>query len=456
MKATISIAFKNINALINKGHERSVRAKKNILASFAIKGLSIIISLILVPITIHYINPTRYGIWITMSSIIAWFSFFDIGFGNGLRNKFAESVAKHQNKIARTYVSTTYAILSIVIIIVFGLFYFINPLINWAKILNAPKAMANELSILALVVFIFFCLQFVLKLITTVITSNQEPAKADFLNLIGSGLSLLLIFILVKTTSGNLIYLAIALGIAPVLVLFLSSIWLYTNKYKIYAPSLKYVSMRDAKNLMGLGLKFFIIQISALVLFQTDNIIITQLFGPKEVTTFNIAYKLFSIVIMAFAIIVTPLWSAFTEAYTNSDYIWMQATLTKMKKIRLILIAFTVILLLLSPILFRLWIGNTVLVPFSLSLAFCLYIFAITWQTIHVYFLNGIGKITLQLYLVIVTSIINIPLSIFLGTKFGLAGITLSSTILFTIMGICFYIQTKKIINKKAYGIWNK
>ena len=76
-----------------KGHERSIKAKKNIAASFVIKGLSIAISLVMVPMTIHYINPTQYGIWITLSSIIGWFSFFDIGFGNGLRNRFAESIA---------------------------------------------------------------------------------------------------------------------------------------------------------------------------------------------------------------------------------------------------------------------------------------------------------------------------------------------------------------------------
>ena len=67
--------FKNA---INSGHQRSVKAKKNILATFIFKGCSIAISLILVPLTINYINPTQYGIWITLSSIVGWFAFFDI------------------------------------------------------------------------------------------------------------------------------------------------------------------------------------------------------------------------------------------------------------------------------------------------------------------------------------------------------------------------------------------
>ena len=78
------------------------------------------------------------------------------------------------------------------------------------------------------------------------------------------------------------------------------------------------------------------------------------------------------------------------------------------------------------------------------------------WQTIHVFLLNGIGKIKLQLYLVVFSSFINIPLAIFLGGKIGLVGIILASTVLFTFMGIVFSIQTKKIINNKASKIWNQ
>ena len=78
-----------------KGHERSIKAKKNIGLSFLIKGASIAISLILVPLTINYINPYRYGIWLTLSSVVSWFSFFDIGLTNGLRNKLVrENVSR--------------------------------------------------------------------------------------------------------------------------------------------------------------------------------------------------------------------------------------------------------------------------------------------------------------------------------------------------------------------------
>ena len=446
----------DILGLFTKGHERSIKAKKNILASFIIKGLSIAISLVLVPLTINYVNPSRYGIWLTLSSMVSWFSFFDIGFGNGLRNRFAEALAKGQDELARIYVSTTYAILSIIIVTILILFLFINRYLDWAKILNTAPEMAGELSILAGIVFVFFCLRFIFQLLATVLTANQEPAKASFFDFLGSFFSLIIIFILTKTTSGNLIYLGTALSFAPVFVLVFFSIWFYSRDYKRYAPSFKYVKLGFARNLMSLGIKFFIIQIAALVLFNTNNIIITQLLGPEEVTTFNVSFKLFSVVTMIFFIIATPLWSAFTDAYVKSDFEWIKTVLSKMRKIWYLLIIFSIMILLTSPFIYKLWVGDSVKVPYALSVTMCIYGIVYIWQTIHVFLLNGIGKIKLQLYLVIFTGLINIPLAIFLGKKIGLVGISLTSILLFIFMGIFFSIQTQKILNKTAVNIWNK
>src|SRR5690606_7162947 len=91
MKQKIKKLHQSFDALLNSGQERSIKAKKNIAISLAIKGVSICISFIMVPLTIDYINPSRYGIWLTLSSIVGWFSFFDVGLTQGLRNKFAEA-----------------------------------------------------------------------------------------------------------------------------------------------------------------------------------------------------------------------------------------------------------------------------------------------------------------------------------------------------------------------------
>jgi O-antigen/teichoic acid export membrane protein len=445
-----------IKSLITRGNERSVNIKKNILALLIIRGCSIIISFISLPLTLHYINPTRYGIWLTLSSIIGWFTFFDIGFGNGLRNRFTESVAKGQHELARIYVSTTYALLSILIGVVLLFFFCINPFLNWAKILNTRSDMSSELSIVALVVFVFFCFQFILQLITTLVTANHQPAKASLYNLIGSLLSLAVIFILTKTTSGKLIYLAIAFGLAPVLVLVVSSLWLYTHQYRNYAPALKFVRFRYARNLMNIGIKFFFIQIAFIVLYQTSNIIIAQLFGPKEVTPFNIVYKYFGIITMIFGIIMMPFWSAFTEAWTKSDIQWIKQTLRKLKIWWLIMGVITMIMLVFSNFAYRIWVGSEIKIPLSVSIVVAAYVIINTWNGIYSQFLNGVGKIKLQLYSGFWGMILNIPMAILLGRKIGITGVVLSTVILGVVNMIWGPIQTKKLLTNTATGIWNK
>lgn len=446
----------SINKTFSKGHKRSVRAKKNILASIIIKGLGIMISLILVPLTLQYINPTEYGIWITLSSIIGWFGFFDIGFGNGLRNKFAESVALGKHKLARIYVSTTYVILSIIIAFVLLLFIFINPLLNWSKILNTSAGMENELSILALIVFIFFCLRFVLQLIITVITANQQPAKGSLFDLIGGLISLIVIFILTKTTSGNLIYLGIVLGSTPILVLSISSIWLYSNEYRRYAPSISFVKFSYARDLMSLGIKFFALQIAVVIIYQTSNIIISQLFGPSQVTSYNIAYKYFSVIPMFFGIITMPFWSAFTEAWANNDIDWIKNIMQKLKLFWIIISLITIVMLVFANFIYRIWVGKEIIVSLGISIIMAAYVITNAWCTIYSQFLNGIGKIKLQLYSGLFSALINIPLAIYLGRNIGISGVVLSTFLLALISAIWSPIQYNKLINNNAKGIWNK
>ena len=230
------------NNLFNKGHQRSIKAKKNIIASFLIKGISIAISLFLVPLTINYINPSRYGIWLTLSSIVGWFSFFDIGLTQGLRNKFAEAKAKGEDKLARIYVSTTYAILAIIFSIVWVIFIIANNFLNWSSLLHIDKTMEYEISILATIVFTYFCLQFIFRIITTLLIADQQPAKSSLIDVFGQIASLIYIVILVKTTQGSLIKLGLALCLSPLLVLIGANFIFFKGTFKKYSPSFQWLS----------------------------------------------------------------------------------------------------------------------------------------------------------------------------------------------------------------------
>ena len=126
------MSFANkILGLINSGSGRSVRAKKNIVSMFALRGVSIICSFLIVPLTINYVSSYEYGIWLTISSLVAWISFFDVGIGNGLRNKFIEAVENNQPVRARRLVSTAYAIISIIVVSVWATAMTASCFIDW-------------------------------------------------------------------------------------------------------------------------------------------------------------------------------------------------------------------------------------------------------------------------------------------------------------------------------------
>jgi len=85
-----------------------------------------------------------------------------------------------------------------------------------------------------------------------------------------------------------------------------------------------------------------------------------------------------------------------------------------------------------------------------------LYAMGYSWILLQCFFLNGIGKIRIQVYLYAICTLVNIPIGIFLGRLMGIPGVTYSNVIIFVFMGIVLSIQSKKILNSQAKGIWNK
>ena len=148
-----------VNTYFTKGNERSLMAKRNIVASLVMKGISILISLQVVPLTIGYINSTKYGIWLTLSSIIAWLSYFDLGFAHGFRNRFAEAKAKGDMKLAREYVSTTYTVLFLLFSVILMIVLIVNKYLNWSAILNIDIIYNEELHIVFGLLAVFFLLE---------------------------------------------------------------------------------------------------------------------------------------------------------------------------------------------------------------------------------------------------------------------------------------------------------
>jgi len=335
------------------------------------------------------------------------------------------------------------------------LFILVQSWLNWELILNVNAQKVQNLSYIVVIVFTFFCASFVLRLIGNIYMAYQQPAINDLLSLIANIVSLILIYLCTVFTEGSLEKVAIIYSAAPVLIFLLAypvTFW----KLKEIRPSVHWVRFSYIKELMSLGIQFFIIQMAGLVLFTTSNLIISRMFGPESVTPYNIAFKYFSLVNTGFAIIIKPIWSAITEAYANKDLIWIRKVMKKLVWIWLGGVLLTLIMVLMSPYVYKVWVGEGIRIPFVLSVFCSFYVSITNWCNIFTYFVNGVGKVRLQLYSSIISGVFFLPLAFFFGSVLGVAGILLALCVCLLPSAVWTPIQYWKIINRKATGIWFK
>ena len=449
-----------IGGYINRGHERSVKAKKNIVTSFFVKGCSVLISIVLVPLTIGYVDPERYGIWLALSSIVGWISFFDIGFTQGLRNKFAESKAKGNDKLLRSYVSTTYFYVAVIFSALWLICFTVNIYIDWDEILNMPRSVEKEISDLAIIILSYFCLQFILRIINTILIADQKPALASLLDMMGQLIALIVVYLLTKFTNGSLIYLGLAIGIPNLLILLIATYFLFKKDYNLYRPNFSLVKKEFAKDIFQIGIKFFVLQIASVVQYESILFLIAHYFDPTQVTAYNIAYKYFFSLQMIFMILLSPLWTGVTDAYTSGDFKWVRNMVKKYLYILILFVVTGIIMFIYANDVYQLWLGkNMIVIEQNISLLCLIFFSTGMFASIFVNVLNGIGALKIQFISSIITSAFFFMLCLTFIKKFhmGVESILISS-ILANVYGyVIAPIQYYKIfIEKSKASIWYK
>lgn len=446
-----------IGRYIYRGHPRSQKLKKNIGAAFILKAISIILSLIRVPILLSYLDPEKYGVWLTISSIVMWVEHFNLGLGHGLRNRFAEAIAQKDIERAKGLVSTTYISLSAIMFIIMILLIPIIRILNWNIILNVQTIPNSELIHSILFVLVMFILRFVFILITVILKADQRPAISDAYLPISSFISLILVLILRMLVPDSLFLACVIIAAPHSLVLLIANFYFFKKQYHQYKPSLKLFRKKYLKDIYSLGIKFFVGQIVGLILFSSSNIILANVINPEEVTVFNIAKRYFSLPLMFYLIILVPYWSAITDAYIRGELHWIRSNMQKLFKVAFLFSLVIIIMLLISPYAFKLWIGDRVVIPFKLSLIYALYNIGVMFLSPFTHFIKGVGKLSLGVRIAPFKAVIFLPAAILLSSKFGAMGLVGALLIINLLPNLFIEImQYKKIINRKAHGIWNR
>ena len=326
---------------------------------FLNKGTSLFLSMLYVPLFLECLDKTRYGIWVTIMSLVNWIGFFDIGIGQGLRNLLAKSLAEENYIEAKKVVSTAYVAMILIFAFIMVIFIFIYPFINWYKIFNAPVDMASEINTLILIVVLMMCMNFILGIFKSVLLAYQMPDVTSNMNLAIQSISLLTIFIFYLSGKiSSLIGIGSILVIIPVLVYVFYTFKYFRGRFKRVLPSLRFFEKKMVRQILTLGAAFFIIQISNLFLFQSNNIIISNIIGPEAVPEYYIVNKYLSILLFAFTIITTPFWSAVTDAYTKKDIAWIKNVKSKLVRIYCGFVLLAIVMIIISPLFFNIWLGD--------------------------------------------------------------------------------------------------
>jgi O-antigen/teichoic acid export membrane protein len=300
--------------------------------------------------------------------------------------------------------------------------------------------------------------QFFLRLIGTLLIADQSPALNDLLYMYVNVLTLIIIYLLKHYFQGSLLILGIVLSVLPTLVFMIANIYYFSGRYNKYLPSLAYFDISKAKVLLNLGVQFFIVQLWAILLFSIGTVLISQFCGPEEVTKYTIVSRYFSLMTILGGIVFGPYWSAFTDAYSKNDIDWIHSSMKQLQYLVFWLSVGVTLMLLSSGYIFDLWLGVRIIIPKSLSILMAIQTLIILWNMPYVSFINGVGKIKLQLIVGGILGVLGIGLSILFMKyyNYGASGLVLATCIATLPTAFLWRKQFDKIIFNNATGIWGK
>jgi O-antigen/teichoic acid export membrane protein len=397
-------------------------------------------SLITVPLTLSYLGKERFGLWMTVSSVLAMASFADFGVGNGVLNTVAKALGKDDLEAQRKAISSGFAILSSIAVFLLLLFFSIFRFVDWGNFFRVTSSQARLDAGPAIAVFATcFALNISVDVVQRVQLGLQQGYRYSMWQLCGSllGFMGLLCGIWLHASLAALI---LALAGAPVLATCINAIHFFGFVRHDLRPSARLVSRETISQIARLGFLFFVLQVVSAISFSADNFIIARTLGAVNVPEYSIPQRLFAFITMISGMLVTPLWPAYGEAIARGHMSWVRHTLRK--SLLLVLGASSIAsfaLLLLSPTLLRWWVGSRVHPTFLLLAGFA------TWTVLSccgdalAAFLNGAEVIKFQMVVASLFGIGCVTTKILLIRTVGIVAIPWSTAFAYVVLNLLPY-----------------
>jgi O-antigen/teichoic acid export membrane protein len=410
--------------MLKKLGENDKNVIVNMLGAFLVKGGSLIISVLLLPAYINFFeNQTILGVWYTILSVLNWMSLFDLGLGNGLRNKLPGVIEKNDRISVRKYISTTYFVMFAMAFVVSGVGMIVIPFVNWNTIFNVGVELISqhELVNCVKIVFLGIMIQLVLKIITSILYALQKSAVVNALALSSNAIILMAVLVIpsydLTTNLRNMSFInAIAVNIPYIIC----TILIFLKSLKDSVPSVKFFEKKFIKDVLGVGITLLWLTLVFMVISSTNEMLITYFTSPDNVVYYQAYNKIFNTGAMVFSLALTPIWSAVTQAQAKNDYLWIKKIY---KRFLLATLGCFVIELCIIPLLqfiMNIWLGkDTIVVIPAYAIAFAILSTIMILHNVNTSIGNGMSYFKIQVIGMTMAAVFFIPLSYLFVRLFG-------------------------------------
>lgn len=407
-----------------RSQERHRRVALTVLSGAIARGAGVVSTLISVPLTIHYLGLEEYGLWLTISSVIAFFGFADLGIGNGLLNAIAEAHGRDDREIARRYVSSGFFLLSGIALVILAAFWAAYPLIPWPAVFNVKSAVAARQAGPATAALVFcFAASIPLGIVQRVQSGYQEGFASNLWQSAGSIMGLAALLIAIHFRAG-LVWLVLAVTGAPVVAGLANGAVVFGWQRRWLRPRWSCVTQTAARRLFKLGFLFLVLQVAIALAYTSDNIVAAQVLGADLVPQYAVPFRLFAIPSTLLYLVLSPLWPAYGEAISRGDAGWVRRTLGRSLVTALLFSgAAAIVLVLAGKPLIRLWAGPEIRPTWLLLVGLGIWTVLGALGNAASMLLNAMNVVRLQAYCAMIMAVVNLGLSIVLAHRIGVAGI---------------------------------
>lgn len=433
-----------------RSKERYRRALLTAITGPINSGIGFLTFLVTVPLTVRYLGPARYGAWMSLSTLIAFLRFSDLGLSNGLVGAISQAEGRGDLGYTRRAISSVLVCLCILATILIIAFPFSARFIHWDYVLGlASLKDRGEIQLAILVYVIVYGLSIPINMAPQVQRSIQEGFIANIWMIAGNLLSLLGIYIAASRHACIPWLVAIVSGV-PLLPALGNGFVLYSIQRPDLRPSLEEFDWEIAKELLGKGSLFLGLGVAAALAFDSQNIVIAHVLGPASVGVYAVVQRLYSMIPTIIGFITMPLWPAFGEALGRREWPWINVALKRSIGANALIAAVPAIALFLfsRPILFH-WTHG------SLSASKWLFAGFSVWAVVSAVIspvcmlLNAAHVLWFQIIVSVLYGLMTIVSIIRVLPLVGLPGAVWSMTLLYLIVVLSPYLLYVRRLSEK-------